>query len=361
MMRRDTELHARHEELTIKLYADDAAMPARFCFVLTLACNMRCPFCPQDRFARGPKMTTADWLAVADQLPDYARVTLTGGEPLLYQGFKEVMEHVAHDHDVNVITNGSLLTEAIVDFLLSFPRFKVLSVSIDTPGNLNRGYSETQWEAITTGLAAFVRRRNQLGHPALLDIKTVVCEDSAPFLSQVYLLGRDTLKADTHAFQFLKGSPLQHAGTMSPFEAAFLPSSAPMLTERGFALAQAELETVRNLCREGCPPVFFHPSLIEFMERSRLPDLSLLYNRRDHDPGLYGPCRFPWSSLHINADGEAFPCLAISMGNVRELSLNDIVRGEEMRRFRAAIREMGTLPGCNRCGWIRPAAPPANG
>ena len=71
------------------------------------------------------------------QLPPYARVTFTGGEPLVFKGFDEVFHEVATKFECNMICNGLRLSEKI-DFLLYYEKFKVLSISVDSVNNTVR-------------------------------------------------------------------------------------------------------------------------------------------------------------------------------------------------------------------------------
>ena len=45
-------------------------------------------------------MTAKDWISFSRQLPPYARVTFTGGEPLVFNGFDEVFHEVATNLNV---------------------------------------------------------------------------------------------------------------------------------------------------------------------------------------------------------------------------------------------------------------------
>lgn len=346
-------LHDRHERMTRELYERGDGLPARYVFVLTIRCNLRCAFCPQSRQAAGPELESADWERVVDQLPDYARVTVTGGEPLLAPAFRSVMTQVGHRFDCNLISNGTLLTPENIDFLLSLPKFRLLSVSVDQPGNTNRDFTPARWERLVEMLKCFVGRRDALGSTAALDIKTVVYPGNAARLYELHVLANETLRCDTHAFQFLKGSPLQHAATMSPLEATFTPSEAPCIEP--FTTVARELERIRRYSLDTGSRVFLHPKFADLASPAPWPETLLAerLNASAHDPTRYEACMYPWSSVHINADGTLFPCQAIAMGNVRTQSLEAIVTGEPMRRFRDIIRQHGTTQGCNRCGWLR--------
>ena len=189
-------------------------MSHRYVFMLTNVCNLSCNFCFQDRTKRSDAMTTSEWINLVDQLPDYARVTLTGGEPLAFKEFEEVFLHVTKRFQCNMISNGLLLDEKIVDLLLSQPNFKVLSISIDDIGNINRDVKPFLWARFVEAIEYFNKRKKELGSQCELDIKTVVLDSNAHDLQAIHKFCVETLEADTHAFQFLKGSPHQHSDTM---------------------------------------------------------------------------------------------------------------------------------------------------
>ena len=76
-------------------------------------------------------------------------------------------------------------------------------------------------------------------------------------------------------------------------------------------------------------------------------------NRESHDPKHFKVCTAPWSSVHINVDGNLFPCMAVSMGNVKNQKIKDIIFSDQFEKFKNTIRVNGTINGCNRCGWLR--------
>lgn len=343
--------HEKHEALTEAIYQTGDMLPHRYVFVLTNLCNLKCSFCFQARDKRQDRMELEDWLALARQLPDYARVTLTGGEPFVFKGFEEIFDFVARRFDCNLITNGTLLNEARVDFLLQRPKFRVLSVSIDNIGNTLRNLTPRQWQAVMEGMRYFARRRDALEAPAQLDAKTVVLDENAHELCEIHRFCLEELHCDTHSFQFLKGSPLQHADVMFPFEKIHEKSCAPVY--KNFKTITEQLEMVREYnIREGRTG-FMHPKAASLTGTTPIRNIELL-NRREHDPLAFHPCKYPWSSVHINVDGHLFPCLAVSMGNVKQQSLRKIIDGPAYREFCDIIRQRGSVEACNRCGWLKP-------
>lgn len=342
--------HDKHEIITNKIYSGELQMPHRYVFVLTNLCNLDCHFCFQDRDKRSDAMTTEDWLNVIKQLPDYARVTFTGGEPLAFKDFELIVEQVAQKHDCNMITNGLLLSEKRIDFLLNTKNFKVLSISIDDIGNHNRDVKPRQWEKLEHLIEYFHAKKLELESECVLDIKTVVLDKNAEDLFEIHKYCIEKLKANTHAFQFLKGSPLQHSDKMHSFQSMFEPSSAPVY-ER-FDVIMEQLELVRQYNQSSPARAFVHPKICDLNSPLPVPKISFINNAKFR-PIDFEPCKFPWSSVHINVDGHLFPCIAVSMGNVKQMSLHEIITGPIFTEFKDTLSK-NLVEGCNRCGWIRP-------
>jgi len=347
--------HERHESLTDRIYRTGGMLPDRYVFILTNLCNLSCPFCYQDRKRRPDALAAEDWIRFAGEIPDYARVTLTGGEPLLFPRFREVFRHVSERFDCNLLTNGLLLDEDLIEELLSSPRFRVLSVSIDDIGNTARKVPPERWERLVGLLRHFVRRRDRLGSSCLLDIKTTILDETAEEIPAIHRHCVEVLSCDTHVFQFLKGSPLQHADRLFSFDDALAPRAAP--TYAKFDRIIEGLEAVREYNLRTGSVAYLHPKVASLDGAEPLPDLSYL-NQSAFPRERFRPCRFPWSSVHVNVDGHVFPYMAISMGNIRDTSLAGINGGAAFARLRQALREQGLLEGCNRCGWLRPIDDP---
>lgn len=344
-----SSFHNRHEALSEMLYENPGMLPSRYVFVLTTRCNLNCSFCFQEKKPGGQAMSGDDWLALAAQLPEYSRVAFTGGEPLLFPDFKRVFSFVADRFDCNLITNGLLLTEETIDFLLSFPRFRVLSVSVDSVGNVMRVPNPAKWEHAERMMRYFVERRRKVHPECLLDVKTTVLDDNAGDLLAIHRYCMESLGCDHHGFQFLKGSALQHADTMSDFSELEVPREAPCYTN--FSTIKDQLTEVRRYNLANNCKAFLHPKAASLNDEGPL-DIDWL-NEPLHRRDCFAPCKYPWSSVHVNADGNLFPCLAVSMGNVRDQKLDEIVKGERFRQFREIIRAKGTAAACNRCGWLK--------
>lgn len=343
--------HNKHEAFTEEAFNTPGMLPDRYVFVLTNLCNLKCGFCYQKKNPKKDAMNAEEWINLAKQLPSYARVTFTGGEPFVFPSFKDVFSYVAERFNCNIISNGILLTEEKIDYILSFPNFKVLSLSIDDVGNTIRGVTPAQWGHLKKMMKYFAEKRDAINPDCILDVKTLVLDENAEDIFKIYKYFVEELNVDTHVFQFLKGSSIQHADSM--FEFKDLLKKSPSSIYKKFDIIKEQLELVRQYNVRKGKVSFIHPKVDSLVSEKTLSNIDLL-NNPDHVKEWYLPCKFPWSSVHINCDGTLFPCLAVSMGNVKKSPLSDIINSEEFYEFRELIRREGTIAACNRCGWLRP-------
>lgn len=345
--------HLKHQDFTREAYRKGDVLPHRYVFVLTNLCNLKCSFCYQRKNLLPDRMKLIDWMNLADQLPSYARVTFTGGEPLMFPEFSTIFSYVLKKHEANLITNGILLNKDTIDFMLSFPNFRVLSISIDDIGNRTRPISDAEWKHVENMLHHFIRRRDELNKKCLLDIKTLILNDNATRLLDIHKYCVEDLKCDTHVFQFLKGSPIQYSDIMYDFDDIMKESKAEIYDD--FRTIIMQLQKVREYDKAHNFRTFLHPkiALLDSENSPRYEDLKF-FNEKKHVVDNYAPCMFPWSSVHINADGNLFPCLAVSMGNVKNSSLKEIVFGKRFSKFKEIIRNHGTISACSHCGYLIP-------
>ncbi len=96
---------------------------------LSPLCNMDCDMCfvrlsRSEMEKQGRLRTVEEWKALTNQLvkTGVLFIQLTGGEPLLYPGFKELYMHLRRQGMVvTVNTNGTLLDEEWADFFAQMP------------------------------------------------------------------------------------------------------------------------------------------------------------------------------------------------------------------------------------------------
>ena len=349
-------------EFRKEAYKLDNIMPKRYCLVLTNLCNLACDFCYQIRTKQKTSMSASEWIELIKDLPKNSRVTLTGGEPLVFKNFKEIFLETSKLHECNLICNGLLLTEEIIDLLLSQKNFKVLSISIDNrkntirkSANVNEKKWDEKWAHAEKMMLYFQKRKFELGHPTcVLDSKTVVLDENAKDLLDIHKYCVEDLQCDTHSFQFLKGSPILGCDYMFKFEEIFEKSKA--YKYKNWQSIKNQLNEVKKYNLINKKVGFLHPKVDELVGNGDpLNEAKIdLLNETEHKKENFLPCAQPWSSVHINVDGTVFPCLAISIGSVKEKKIKEIIFGEKLKKFKEILKKDGTVEACNRCGWLQP-------
>lgn len=119
---------------------------------LGLNCNLRCAYCLQRDKADNSFPSRKDedrffenWEKSGLVLEEGGRIELWGGEPIVYMKRLETLlprlrERFGHDKEISIITNGTLLTDRIVDFLLDNEVHVI--ISHDGPGYPLRGETD---------------------------------------------------------------------------------------------------------------------------------------------------------------------------------------------------------------------------
>lgn len=113
----------------------DAYLPVHLTVELTAGCNLRCHHCYRES---GPEknghLPTDELLGVLSDLHanGLRSVELTGGEPLLHKDFIKIFRFCVEKFDlVGVLTNGTVMNEAIYDTLVAYKDASFLSISLD--------------------------------------------------------------------------------------------------------------------------------------------------------------------------------------------------------------------------------------
>ncbi|OCZ49461.1 radical SAM protein [Dehalobacter sp. TeCB1] len=102
-------------------------------FELTARCNLQCKMCyvrrsANDKIARSKELSTAEWIRLAEEARDAGLLllALTGGEVFLREDFKILYEKFMKlGFILQILTNGTLITPQIADWLAGMPPSKV--------------------------------------------------------------------------------------------------------------------------------------------------------------------------------------------------------------------------------------------
>ena len=103
---------------------------------ITNRCNLRCKYCSHftSEGDVDQDLPTAEWLEFFEELNRCAvmDVCLQGGEPFIREDFKELVEGIVRNRmRFSVLSNGTLITDEMAEFLASTGRCNSAQVSID--------------------------------------------------------------------------------------------------------------------------------------------------------------------------------------------------------------------------------------
>ena len=109
--------------------------PLSVSWTLTNRCNKKCIYCNLPNIY-SKELTTKQIFSIIDELAELGtqRIGFTGGEPLLRNDIKEILDY-SHNKGLftGMVTNGSLVTRSID----KIKNLDLLQLSIDGPGEIN--------------------------------------------------------------------------------------------------------------------------------------------------------------------------------------------------------------------------------
>ena len=345
-----TPYHLRRIKYAKKNFGSES-LPHRYVFILTNKCNLACSFCFQERKNNSMALQLNDWIKVVNQMPDYAHVTLTGGEPLVFKEFNKIFNEIDKKFTTNIISNGLLINDNYIELFTNSKNFEIFSISIDDIGNINRKVRPDHWNRMLENLKKFKKKATEKKKKITFDAKTVVLDTNANDLFKIYKYLKEEVGFDTHSFQFLKGSIVQHADIMFPYSDIF--NKYDSYEYENFGQIIEQLELVRQYNQKNNQKSYVHPNWIDLNSDVSIYDQNYqILNKKEHEKNDFKPCKAPWESIHINVDGNVFPCLAVKVGNVRENSIKEIVLGEKFLDFKNDLIKERSFGACARCGYL---------
>ena len=91
-------------------------------FIRLYGCNLNCSYCDTRYSCENKEYTLMPLMDILEQVLSYGvpRVTLTGGEPLIHEGVKDLINSlVVNDIEVNIETNGAVDLQDFWEFRYS--------------------------------------------------------------------------------------------------------------------------------------------------------------------------------------------------------------------------------------------------
>lgn len=309
---------------------------------MTGRCNLKCAFCGQ---AKGMlacdvanELPLTKWLSLADELKacagaESAKITLWGGEPLLWHDFDVLARELfARKFELSVVTNGTLIDRhaAVLNEC-----FAEIFVSVDGCGEVHdRSRGEGVFAQLEQNLPLLKDRTGKL------IFMTTVSDVNVTLIPEL------------------------------PFALAYLHPDQMILSQLMY-VSPADFEAYQQMARELGQPLY--PELAAWVredDRQYLQDLNAalraMAGKTYPMPVVFTPHHYPEERfkaavcpaldhrVHIRHDGNVSFCtdyFGFHLGNVKQMSLRDIFYGETAQKIRDYCK-LHRLPVCNHCPWL---------
>jgi AdoMet-dependent heme synthase len=303
-------------------------------------CNAKCKFCGVWKYGRDGMLPADRWKTVFTELVEagLAHVVFTGGEPMLYPDFLEIIEHVdGLGVGTAVITNGSLLDEPRVARLAALSGLRQITVSLDSADPVVHDEVRKMrglFERATRGMALL---RLRAPHVRLV-VNTVVSASTAGTIKD--LLALPVLP--DHLRVFPVGLDMAWLNSLDGVEENNWGSWAgEAKTER---LSAGTIAQVRA-------------ALDDLAAQAGELGVSVEMERLRHDGPFTGDCLVPMGHFVIQPDGEVYPCCHVQdrpnrIGSLAETSVADLLGGDGYRDTLRRLRP-ARLPACGACSRYR--------
>lgn len=339
---------------------------------ITDICNLRCHTCGQwgdNGFLLGQDLKRLKRQEVGPQrhqelLDDLVahghrpNVYLWGGEPMLYPGSLEVIEHATSlGLPCSVASNGHRVAE-VAERLAEAPLF-LMQLSIDghdrathnraRPSAGGGGDAFGDIDSALTALRA-ARSRRGTGLPLIASL-TVISQANLEHLTDIYRAFSPRVdlmvfylgwwitpqRATAHEADFARRfgfTPRLHRGWLGRWQ----PGSMEMLA--------GQVRRLQELSRPAkATPVTFIPAI------TQPDDLARYYG--DHAARFgFNQCISIFQVAELDSGGDLSPCRDYHdyvVGNVKERTISQLWNSEPYRRFRRSLFNEGLMPVCSRC------------
>jgi radical SAM protein with 4Fe4S-binding SPASM domain len=304
---------------------------------LTWRCNLRCQMCGlwrrPEQFPDHCELPTALILDTLQRLRERGlrKINLSGGELLLHEGFRMVVQRASDlGLQVNLTTNGTLLSKETVRYLID-QRVHAVTISVDDASprrhDALRGVSGA-WKRTWKGFAALQECSTRKGRGPTLAINTVITRRNIDHLGALYELLRQRhvdrwrlLPVDT-SNRTLRPTAAQWSRLAAQWDAW-----RPLLDRLPVAWQLNRPERSARRARQGRYAVDFYGERM---------------------------CFAPWFNLFIDANGAVYPCCTgkgglPAYGNLREQPLEAILASLTRREIQATMAADHPFPVCHTC------------
>jgi MoaA/NifB/PqqE/SkfB family radical SAM enzyme len=330
--------------------------PFQAFFEVTYRCNLRCDMChylgiiedTETKKKYKDEMSAEDVKQAVASLPKQTLVTFTGGEAFMKTDFMDILRFASSGHKVHAITNGTLLTEQVVEQLMDMrlkslwgSGFFYLGVSLEGHEALHDRITTVQgsFRKTTEGLERFMKRRTELNsrYP-LVHLTCVISRanvmDLVPLYDYANSLG-------VNVCNFVLDNPATYWHAKDYDQDQHLKVPPKPVDEISPVVLREQLAKLTSRSRSYRTKLRFSPNFIT-------PEEIVRYYSNESSYKDYR-CYIPWSKVAVTAYGDVFSCPHVRLGNVSDAEGKIPWHSKKAKDFRNLLKKEKIFPGCLGC------------
>jgi len=343
-VRRFTSIFSKKFSPLLRYYSP---APEAVMLYLTERCNLNCEVCFLKHITlEYNELKPQQWLKIIDEISLWKpRISISGGEPLLYNGIDEILYYLRQKQlSTTMTTNGTLIDKHLLPIMENVERLKI---SIDGPEEIHdrlRGIKGTYQQVMhNIELLNQVKVEKREQKP-FLTMYTILTTELLPHIDEII---ETAVKMGFQQIRFLhllylSDEDIHLAEIEFPDElyywkgAVFEPDN---LIESG--MISEAIKRIKNKR---------YPIIVEFEPDFNLNEIEKYYSRdKDFFFKYKGGCRMPWSSMTIKQDGRVEICPDYIIGNAGMESIKKIWNSQRAKELRKFIFHKGEFPVCKAC------------
>ncbi len=279
-------------------------------------CNVRCVMCYQTDFS--PATKTADVIWRERFLPAYPTakiMTISGGEPTILPGAREVLKMVMEDYPhlkLNTVTNGVLFRGIWEEAFLKHGDYLNVSLNAVNPELYKKIVQFGRHEDVARNIDRMVARRNETGSSLKIRISTVVLDETAHEMADFIQWAADHGLDQVLIFA-------DHFGKINRYDV----NEMQAFIAEAYECADRNPQ-VKVICLDDFDWYY-----------ARIKGVQPVRPRAAFSKKAE-PCFVAFDTLFVLPDGTAKPCCKswFPYGNLINQSLEDVWNGEAAYRFR---------------------------
>lgn len=326
---------------------------------VTFRCNCRCQMCPLYgvQTNRGEELLKVIKENEELSLKEYKRlfhdlkklgtrsVTFTGGEAFLRKDMLDITMLARNlNIDVSFTTDGGLITREIARWIVALG-VKSVTISLDGPKDVHEKIRRSKIFDNIMDAVDYIKeekKKQDSLNPSISFLCTVSALNQNHISELVEIASNKELPLTIDPIIFTDQQIWE--STKKAVNDDFIKKESFIMPEEigkvDVDILEKELEKMSLLAAK--------------MEQSVYVSISGKSSRKrffeDPQYSVVNKCFAPWYSCRIDPYGNVYPCsISISLGNIRETSIGDIVNGEKFVTFRKKLKENSLFPFCKKC------------